>query len=60
MDFEHSHKKEIVLTTQKDSLLYMLDFLTMLQVHNFKVGYVAVTADTSEYESVDFEGKIVT
>jgi hypothetical protein len=30
----------------------------MLHVHSFKVGCISLTSESSEYESVDFEGKI--
>jgi hypothetical protein len=38
----------------------MLCFVTKLQVHNFSVGYLVLTSDSSENKSVDFEDKIFT
>jgi len=40
--------------------LYMLCFVTKLQVHNFSVEYLALTSDSGENGSVDFEDKIFT
>jgi hypothetical protein len=36
----------------------MLGFFTKFQVRNFSVGYIALTSDSGENVSVDFEDKI--
>lgn len=38
----------------------MLGFVTKLQVHIFSVGYIALTSDSGDNESVNFEVKIFT